>query len=266
MGKLVKYNIIGDIHGRTNWKKVVKDDAVNVFVGDYFDHYPHEGIKTPAEVLDNFRELMEYGKTHSCVFLYGNHDLLEYIWGSERCGRRARYANDIIALFDEYRDMFYGIAYSIGNKCLVTHAGVSDEWFKYHCEHKEVYGVKKDDTPEVDIPRTPDTVADAINKLYHDSVRGDEFSLAYNRSRMSDYYGESVTNSPLWYRSLPYHSVFGDNSEYIQAYGHTQHGFVATINMREDGSDKDYSGIHSKFVDVDCLGYCSDSFVLEIEE
>ena len=33
------YNIIGDIHGMTNWKMFVKDDAVNVFLGDYFDPY-----------------------------------------------------------------------------------------------------------------------------------------------------------------------------------------------------------------------------------
>ena len=34
-----KFNVIGDIHGRTKWKELVKDDAVNIFVGDYFDPY-----------------------------------------------------------------------------------------------------------------------------------------------------------------------------------------------------------------------------------
>ena len=29
------YNIIGDIHGRKGWKELVKDNCINIFVGDY---------------------------------------------------------------------------------------------------------------------------------------------------------------------------------------------------------------------------------------
>ena len=38
----MKYNIIGDIHGRTSWKELVIEDGINIFVGDYFSPYHSE--------------------------------------------------------------------------------------------------------------------------------------------------------------------------------------------------------------------------------
>ena len=38
----MKYILIGDIHGRTQWKKIVekeKDADKFIFLGDYFDPY-----------------------------------------------------------------------------------------------------------------------------------------------------------------------------------------------------------------------------------
>jgi hypothetical protein len=29
------YNLIGDIHGRDAWQQLVREDAVNIFMGDY---------------------------------------------------------------------------------------------------------------------------------------------------------------------------------------------------------------------------------------
>ena len=34
-----KYVVIGDIHCRDNWKRLILKDAVHVFVGDYFSPY-----------------------------------------------------------------------------------------------------------------------------------------------------------------------------------------------------------------------------------
>ena len=36
---MATYNIIGDIHGRDAWKRLVDEDCINIFVGDYFDPY-----------------------------------------------------------------------------------------------------------------------------------------------------------------------------------------------------------------------------------
>ena len=55
------YNIIGDIHGRTYWKNLVMDNAINIFIGDYFSPYgsfPFDDIKK------NFLEIVEYKKWH----------------------------------------------------------------------------------------------------------------------------------------------------------------------------------------------------------
>jgi len=66
------YNIIGDIHGRTCWKNLVREDGVNIFVGDYFDPY---GYVPQVERMANFQDIMEFKRQHpETVLLYGNHD------------------------------------------------------------------------------------------------------------------------------------------------------------------------------------------------
>ena len=47
----MKFNLIGDIHGRTTWQQLVREDAINVFLGDYFDPYADEGF-APGEEVD----------------------------------------------------------------------------------------------------------------------------------------------------------------------------------------------------------------------
>ena len=78
------YNIIGDIHGRGDWKELVQDDCVNVFVGDYFDPYVDMSF---AELLYNFNEIISFKSQHSdTVLLYGNHDL-HYLMDTDRSFR-----------------------------------------------------------------------------------------------------------------------------------------------------------------------------------
>ena len=78
------YNIIGDIHGRTCWKELVKDDCVNIFVGDYFD--PYDKI-SHDELMQNFADIIAFKKQHpDTVLLYGNHDL-HYLIPQEHASR-----------------------------------------------------------------------------------------------------------------------------------------------------------------------------------
>ena len=67
------YNIIGDIHGRDAWKRLVDESCINIFVGDYFD--PYDRIHF-MDLQYNFMEIIEYKKKHpeNVVLLYGNHD------------------------------------------------------------------------------------------------------------------------------------------------------------------------------------------------
>jgi predicted phosphodiesterase len=57
----MKTLIIPDVHGRTFWKKAIEKhkDEVNkiIFLGDYLDPYPWEGI-TRKEAIRNFQEII----------------------------------------------------------------------------------------------------------------------------------------------------------------------------------------------------------------
>ena len=66
------YNIIGDIHGRIYWKNLVMDNAINIFVGDYFSPY---GSFLFDNIKKNFLEIIEYKKQHpETILLIVNHD------------------------------------------------------------------------------------------------------------------------------------------------------------------------------------------------
>ena len=50
----MKYIIIGDIHGRTNWKEIInyeKDYDKVIFQGDYFDPYENYSLE---HIIKNF--------------------------------------------------------------------------------------------------------------------------------------------------------------------------------------------------------------------
>ena len=57
--------VIPDIHGRNFWKEAVEKsiDKVEkiIFLGDYLDPYPWEGI-TRKEAIANFQEIIDFKK------------------------------------------------------------------------------------------------------------------------------------------------------------------------------------------------------------
>ena len=123
----MKYNIIGDIHGRTIWKELVREDCINIFVGDYFSPYDNISFE---DLKKCFLEIIEYKKTHpETILLIGNHD--EDHWHiHERYSRFDGYHfQEIQKLFEDNKEYFQ-LAYSIENKLLVTHAGVSVVWYE----------------------------------------------------------------------------------------------------------------------------------------
>jgi len=146
------HNIIGDIHGRDSWKRLVDEDCINVFVGDYFDPYLDLNIE---DLERNFMEIVEYKRKHrkNTVLLYGNHDM-DYL--PDISEPNSRYdetnAKRIQRLFIDTEALFHGVAYAICDNYLVTHAGVTKEW-------KETY------LPRVRSIR-PANMAKAINSLW----------------------------------------------------------------------------------------------------
>lgn len=225
-----RYNIIGDIHGRACWKELVRDECVNIFVGDYMD--PYEDEKIPVEqVVRNFVDIVAYKMAHpQTVLLYGNHDL-HYITTKDRSSRYdALHAETIQQVFEQTKHLFAGVAYAIENKALVTHAGVSKEW--YEKEFGAYEGAK------------PSEAADDINDLWkHNKV---EFSFDANATSRYDLSGESPTHSPLWIRpwGLKGHDLFAI-APYKQIFGHSQVNDII---------------IDGNLVCVDCLGSMVKSF------
>ena len=130
-----KIIILPDIHGRTFWKEAINCDCDVVFLGDYLDPYPFEGI-TPESVIDNFKEIIDFAKSRNNVYLlYGNHDC-EYFIGQDVCDCRCDYDN-----FDMIRDMFKAneslfkfvhTAEVNGKKFVFSHAGFHPLWVEKH--------------------------------------------------------------------------------------------------------------------------------------
>lgn len=199
-------NIIGDIHGMSVWKSLVKDEYINVFVGDFFD--PYTFSITYEKCAANFQEIIDFKKARpETVILYGNHEL-HYLYYGEIEERYSRFdenhAVEIQKLLRESVSFFNGIAYSINNLYLVTHAGVSRYW--YH----RYFGSYED--------QSPDIVAAQINNLWELTVH--PFLVRENKA--FDIVAEGPTQSPLWIRPLMLdkYNIF-KNTSFKQIFGHT---------------------------------------------
>lgn len=224
-----KHNIIGDIHGRDSWKNLVKDDCVNIFIGDYFDpydHIPHNRLQ------QNFEAILAYKRQHpETVLLYGNHDMHYMV--DCLCSSRydQAYADTFRQAFEDSKRLFHGVAYSIEDQALVTHAGVTKEWYERQ------FGEYRGETPE--------QVAEKLNELWLRNKLAFEFDL----SDPTDWCGDSPTQSPVWIRpdTLIDHNLFA-GTPYKQIFGHTQMDDITPIG--------------DSLVCVDCLGTTAKSYQL----
>lgn len=203
---IATYNIIGDDHGMPEWKSLVKDDYINVFVGDFFDPYTYA---IPYEnCVANFKEIIDFKKSHpETIILYGNHELHYLFYGEieERYSRfDENHASEIQQLLQDTIPFFNGIAYSINNQYLVTHAGTSRYW--YHQYFGSYDG------------QTPDEVATQINNLWELTYR----PFLVRENKRFDLVAEGPTQSPLWIRPwiLENYNLF-EGSHYKQVFGHT---------------------------------------------
>lgn len=225
------YNIIGDIHGRDAWKRLVDENCINIFVGDYFDPY----LDYPFEELErNFLEITEYKKEHKdqVVLLYGNHDM-SYFPDTRDYTNRYDFVNAkrIRDLLDTTKELFHGVAYAIGDEYLVTHAGVTCLW-------KEKY------LPDVD-DINPTNMAEAINDLWNKTKT--PFTFMPNHQDAMDHNGEDPHQSPLWVRpeALCSNNLYHDTNV-KQIIGHTKVKII-----------KEVAGI----IMVDCLDRVEQSFM-----
>ena len=229
----MKLIVIGDIHGRKNWKDLIDKSAVNVFVGDYFD--PYEDINF-EELKQNFLDIMrsKIQYPENVVLLYGNHD---YHYIHTLHGESSRYdaynAPLIKDLFEAYKHLFYGIAYAPDEKHIITHAGITLDWVQLYL-------------PTVDENTTLKKLEMLINNLWE--VNPEAFSFA-NNCAFYDFYGTTPTQSPIWIRpeTLEKHAL-NVNKDWVQIVGHTQFNHILEY------------GNNNNLVFVDVLGHTTKAY------
>ena len=190
---------IGDIHGRTIWKKIIDlEPAADryIFFGDYFD--PYEPI--PFEVqAQNFRDILNLKARlgERVVLLLGNHDYHYYTDVRPYSRYDFRNAGTIKSLLTENLEAFQ-IAFQFGN-FLCSHAGVSTRWLDTWFPDGWVWkGIDQ-----------------KINSLHAEKPE----AFDYFEGDMSGY-GDDERQGPLWIR--PNSLSKATNIQTTQVFGHTR--------------------------------------------
>lgn len=125
--------IIPDIHGRTFWKDAVRgrDEEQFVFLGDYADPYPDEGIGR-EDAFNNFLEIVRFKEENPgrVTLLLGNHDL-HYIYF--QLAARRRDSDRILQyrhIFQDKGDLFDIAEEAVagGRRVIFSHAGILRQW------------------------------------------------------------------------------------------------------------------------------------------
>jgi hypothetical protein len=199
----MKYVIIGDVHGRTNWKQIIEkeNDADKfIFLGDYFDPY---GLQTPNDMMINFENIIDFKMDNydKVVLLLGNHDI-HYISQNFSC-------REVDELKDVLKEIFksgvesniFKLCYFISEDIVCSHAGFSNSWLHY-------LGLKLEET-ELNLHFKLAVQID--NLIDYDFIYKDYFQ---------DMSGDNSWQSPLWIRvpSLMYDKP----DEIIQCIGHSR--------------------------------------------
>lgn len=225
-----KHICIGDIHGRNQWKDIVKkhihEDVIFVFVGDYFDSFDISIV----EQIANFSEIIEFKKQNldSVVLLLGNHDF-HYLQSIRETYSGFNGTTKLHISQQLYAYVTCGlikVSYSIDNY-LFSHAGVSKVW----CENLDIVIDKN--------------IAKTINTRFLENMHILSFTPGKNYSN----YGNDVTQTPIWIRpsSLEKSAVPG----FIHIVGHTE------LEKGSKTNKKYYTKLNTykKLVPIDRLVY-----------
>lgn len=186
----MKILVLGDIHGRTVWKKIITKEQPDqvIFLGDYVSS--HEGVPESDQV-SNLLEILRFKDHHpETILLRGNHDMqhLGYDWAG--C---SGYFPWVAELMTDLKEEFLANTQwiHIMGKKLFSHAGVSTSWLEFN-------GLELNE----------------INQLVPSKLFG--FSLLDSQ----DIYGTSPFQPPTWIRPMTLVDVMIPG--YDQVVGHTE--------------------------------------------
>ena len=198
--------ILGDTHGRSNWKLAIAQDQPDrvIFIGDYFDSFDFSGV----EQIDNFKQIIQYKENNpqvEVVLLIGNHDhhYFPEIGYTGTSGFQSTMAPSIMQVIDENRHHLQ-MAYGFDN-FLCTHAGVSPVFMD------QVFGADG---------WSKESIVVDLNELFRYKPKAFEFNGF-------DGHGDNTTQTPIWIRPRSLMSANkkhpkGLKDDYIQIVGHTQ--------------------------------------------
>ncbi len=190
---------IGDIHGRTIWEEIVKNNSFDkcIFIGDYFDSYYRVSSK---EQIVNFLNICSFTKNNKSkvTMLTGNHDF-QYLKRAHpddkfNTGYQFAAADQIQVILEQEIELLQMC--KVIDTYLFTHAGVTETW----CA---INGIDKNN------------LAESINESFNTKPSRFYFKSGRNRSAS----GNDVTQSPIWVRPPSLGEDFIEG--YRQVVGHT---------------------------------------------
>jgi predicted phosphodiesterase len=229
----MKTIVIGDIHGRTVWKKIVNQYFDKfIFIGDYVD--THESI-TPNQQLENLLDIIEFKKRNpdKVILLWGNHDHHYLNVGERYSGFQSVMFPTFNYIYKQNIELFQMV--HIQDNILFSHAGLSKVW----CDNNDVI--------------INENLEQQINELFYG--RPSVFNFTGR-----DIYGDSHESNPIWIRekSLSESKIPG----YVFVVGHTtkiqlaQRGFLIS---NHDG----YKILDPNIWMIDTLGTSKEYLVIE---
>jgi hypothetical protein len=197
----MKTIILGDTHGREDWKEIVQQDFDKViFIGDYFDSFniPYN------QQMNNFLDILEFKKQNKekVILLIGNHD---YHYTKEAMSRGEYYSGFQsgvsfqiqYCLMEALKEDLLQLCY-IQDKFLFSHAGITKTWLKNT-------GYIGGDPLEI-----------FINGLF----KYQPLNFAFTKGSNYSPYGDDICQTPIWVRPK---SLQNDRIDYYtQVVGHTQ--------------------------------------------
>jgi predicted phosphodiesterase len=182
-----KFTVLGDIHGLTVWKDVVKKNPTGkiIFLGDYLDPYQNISFEKQQDNLLEIIELKEKNPDR-IILLLGNHDCHYF---DPNCERSTRYnyshSNIIKEIFEENKDLFeYNY---IHKNYIFSHAGIDEKWMNTHFFD--------------------------LNNLNEVLISPHIFDVGYMRG------GEYRVGGPMW---IDIRELTTPLKDYIQVVGHNQ--------------------------------------------
>jgi predicted phosphodiesterase len=208
----MKLIVLGDTHGREEWKQIVEQEADAdkiVFLGDYWDSFDIPFAKQ----RENFLEICQYKIQHpdKVVLLLGNHDFhytrTGRVMDEEYSGFQSKYQYLITHELEANSELFQ-VVYKHGDY-LMSHAGVTKTWLKATLMLQDEIAAED---IEQQLLHTFHRVDEYINTLYKKKPRLFSFSGR-------DAYGDDVTQGPFWVRPR---SLNQDAIPAIHVVGHTR--------------------------------------------